>query len=356
MLGRTLILTDDVSRAGRLARNLGGDGDVSLHDLYGDAAPPSGAALIISDVSALTSESLRRLRQALAVVRGPETPFLALIHGNLGRGEIQASALGATKVLQASAASALLLNTVTALAAGATARPPGGGDLRHQATASRDAFVAIFRADGAPALATVESGAVLVNRAIRDAKVRDWLDVVASFDDATHRHCLSVAGLAADFARTLGLNDVDSRYLIKGALLHDIGKAKIPRAILNKPGPLTPEERCEMDRHPAIGHAMLLNGHYDALTLSVVRSHHEYLDGSGYPDGLRGQEIPDLVRLITISDIFAALIEARPYKAPKPAHEAYAILKAMGAKLDTDLVRAFGAVATACEMPYRASA
>ena len=355
-MGRTLILTDDVSRAGRLARNLGREGDVLLHDLYGDDAPPSGAALIISDVSALTSESVRRLRQALTVVRGTDTPFLALIHGNLGRGEIQATALGATKVLQASAASALVLNTVTALTAGGTARPPVRGELRHQATAARDAFATIFRASDTPALATVESGAVLVNEAIREANVRDWLDIVASFDDATHRHCLSVAGLAADFARTLGLNDTDSRYLIKGALLHDIGKAKIPRAILNKPAPLTPEERREMDRHPAIGHAMLLNGHYDALTLSVVRSHHEYLDGSGYPDGLRGREIPDLVRLITITDIFAALIEARPYKAPKPAQEAYAILKAMGAKLDSDLVRAFGVVAAACEMPYRASA
>jgi HD-GYP domain-containing protein (c-di-GMP phosphodiesterase class II) len=101
---------------------------------------------------------------------------------------------------------------------------------------------------------------------------------------------------------------------------------------------------------------MLLTGDYDALTLSVVRSHHEYLDGSGYPDGLRGAQIPDLVRLITICDIFAALIEARPYKAPKAPGDAYAILGSMKAKLDADLVRAFGAVAVACETPRRASA
>jgi HD-GYP domain-containing protein (c-di-GMP phosphodiesterase class II) len=101
---------------------------------------------------------------------------------------------------------------------------------------------------------------------------------------------------------------------------------------------------------------MLLTGDYDALTLSVVRSHHEYLDGSGYPDGLRGPQIPDLVRLITICDIFAALIEARPYKAPKSAPEAYAILRQMTAKLDVDLVRAFGEVAAACEPPRPASA
>jgi HD-GYP domain-containing protein (c-di-GMP phosphodiesterase class II) len=93
------------------------------------------------------------------------------------------------------------------------------------------------------------------------------------------------------------------------------------------------------------------------MTLAVVRSHHEYLDGSGYPDGLRAAEIPDLVRLITICDIYAALMEARPYKHPKSAREAFAILERMGTKLDGDLVRAFGRVAVACEaLPERASA
>ncbi|MGT2485287.1 HD-GYP domain-containing protein [Methylobacterium oryzae CBMB20] len=257
--------------------------------------------------------------------------------------------------MPASAASAMLLNAVAALT-NAAPSPPPTGTWRQHVDEARSAFVSLFRPDQVPPAAMVENGADLVNQAIREAKVRDWLKVVASFDDVTHRHCLSVAGIAAEFARVLGLNEADSRYLVKGALLHDIGKAKIPLAILNKPAPLTPTERAEMDRHPALGHAMLLTGDYDALTLSVVRSHHEYLDGSGYPDGLRGQQIPDFVRLITICDIFAALIEARPYKAPKSPREAYAILGSMTAKLDADLVRAFGAVAVACEAPRRASA
>jgi putative nucleotidyltransferase with HDIG domain len=353
-LGRTLILTDDLARAERLARNLGADGDVALHDLYGGAAPPAGAALVISDVSALTSESVRRLREALATARGPATPFLALVHGNLGRGEIQATALGATRVLPASVAAAMLMNAVATMTGGRIAAP--AGTLRAQAGEARDAFALMFRADSAPAPAIVDTGAALVNRAVREAKIRDWLRVVASFDDVTHRHCLSVAGLAAAFAGTLGLKDSDSRHLVKGALLHDIGKAKISLAILNKPAPLTPDERLEMDRHPALGHDMLRGESYDPLILSVVRSHHEFLDGSGYPDGLRGRDIPDLVRLITICDIFAALIEARPYKAPKSVHEAYAILERMGPKLDADLVRAFGPVAVACETPVRATA
>ena len=257
--------------------------------------------------------------------------------------------------MPASTASAMLLNAVAALT-NAAPSPPRTGNWRQNVNDARSAFVSLFRADQVPPAAMVENGADLVNQAIREAKVRDWLKVVASFDDVTHRHCLSVAGIAAEFARVLGLNEADSRYLVKGALLHDIGKAKIPLAILNKPAPLTPAERVEMDRHPALGHEMLLTGDYDALTLSVVRSHHEYLDGSGYPDGLRGAQIPDLVRLITICDIFAALIEARPYKAPKAPGDAYAILGSMKAKLDADLVRAFGAVAVACETPRRASA
>jgi putative nucleotidyltransferase with HDIG domain len=249
----------------------------------------------------------------------------------------------------------MLLNAVASVT-GSPGRSDKRSTLQHQAKEARTAFAAIFRADQVPSPVMVGSGAALVNRAIREAKIRDWLSVVANFDDVTHRHCLTVAGLAASFAQALGLNEADAFHLIKGALLHDIGKAQIPLAILNKPAQLTPEERREMARHPALGHEMLRGGPYDALTLAVVRSHHEYLDGSGYPDGLRDKEIPDLVRLITICDIFAALIETRPYKAPMSAGEAYAILERMGTKLDPDLVRAFGRVAVACEVPCRASA
>ena len=114
-MGRTLILTDDIVRAERLARSLGGGPSWILHDLYGEAEPPSGASLIISDVRALTSDAVLRLRRALAVARAGAIPFLALIHGSPGRGEIQAVALGATRTLPASATTAMLLTAVAAL-------------------------------------------------------------------------------------------------------------------------------------------------------------------------------------------------------------------------------------------------
>ena len=349
-MGLTLILTDDVARGERLARNFAGADYPVVHDLYGDVPPPSASGLIISDVSALTSESIRRLRAALARTRGEGVPYLHLIHGNVGRGEIQATALGATRALPATTAMAMLINAVASLSGerdGAVAedQPPNRVD------AARAAFAALFTAEAPPAKAAVALGADMVDRAIRESNIRGWLDMVARFDDVTHRHCLTVAGLAAAFAQALGLNDADAHRLIQGALLHDIGKARISRDILNKPGPLTTEERREIERHPALGHAMLLGGGYDALMLAVVRSHHEYLDGSGYPDGLRAAEIPDFVRLVTICDVFGALIEWRPYKVPKSAEQAFAIVSGMRSKLDADLVRAFGPVAASCTEP-----
>jgi putative nucleotidyltransferase with HDIG domain len=351
---RTLILTDDADRGQRLARNLGGGAHIAVHDLYGDEPAPAGAGLLIADVSAVTSESVLRLRRTLSAVRGEGVPLLYLIHGNVGRGEIQATALGATRSLPAMTATAMLLNAVAGLHAAVVKPPAAAGPQRHVEEA-RAAFSAIFRGNEPPAPPLVDSGTEIVSRAIRATRVRDWLDVVARFDDVTHRHCLTVAGLAAAFASALGLREVDAHRLTKGALLHDIGKARVPLAILNKPGPLTPEERREMDRHPVLGHEMLTGSGYDAMMLGVVRSHHEFLDGSGYPDGLAAGAIPDLVRLVTICDIFAALIEWRPYKAPKTAEQAYAALTGMGSRLDADLVRAFGPVAAACGSPMRAA-
>jgi HD-GYP domain-containing protein (c-di-GMP phosphodiesterase class II) len=101
-----------------------------------------------------------------------------------------------------------------------------------------------------------------------------------------------------------------------------------------------------MKRHPVIGYDLLKGvAGIDPEILDGVRHHHEYLDGSGYPDGLKAPEISDLVRLLTISDIFAALIESRPYRPPMPRHTAYEILFGMDGKLERSLVKAFRNVA-----------
>lgn len=173
-----------------------------------------------------------------------------------------------------------------------------------------------------------------------------WLDEVRRYHEGTFQHCLLVTGIAVAFGLDVGFSGGDVSRLGMAATLHDIGKARIPLAILDKPGRLDPEEEEIIKRHPAIGYDLLkgVRGISPEI-LDGVRHHHEYLDGSGYPDGLSGSQISDLVRLLTISDIFAALVEARPYKPPMPRQDAYQILCGMEGKLEGALVRAFRKVA-----------
>jgi len=189
-------------------------------------------------------------------------------------------------------------------------------------------------------------------RAVSDCGVYDWVQAVRQFDDATHQHCLIVAALAAAFSGALGMRVADRHRFTRAALLHGVGKIHVPIEILNKPGRLTHSEMVVMRTHAARGHAMLVNGPFDDELLAVVRSHHETLDGTGYPDGLKGWEIPDFVRLVTVCDVYGALIERRSYRAPMPGGEAYGILQGMVGQLDGDLTRAFRPIAAAFDPAF----
>nr|WP_210329369.1 HD domain-containing phosphohydrolase [Methylorubrum zatmanii] len=190
---------------------------------------------------------------------------------------------------------------------------------------------------------SVEQGIAPVLDAIHEGGLSRWLDEVWAYDDVTFQHCLLVSGTAAAFAQSLGLSMTDRQLLTRAALVHDVGKSRIPHAILNKPGRLDDDERAVMQTHAPIGHEILsASGGCDAVTLAVTRHHHEMLDGSGYPDGLCADEIGDPVRLLTICDIYAALIERRPYKTPMTTSEALSILSGMEGKLEGGLVQAFG--------------
>ena len=151
------------------------------------------------------------------------------------------------------------------------------------------------------------------------------------------------------FARGLGFSGGDQRRLFEAAHFHDVGKVHVPLAILDKPGALDRTERGVMEGHAEAGYDILASGDAVAGEIAeVARDHHEYLDGTGYPRGIGGHEIPDLTRIITICDIFAALIERRSYKAPKTVGQAYAILQSMDGKLDATLLRAFSNVVASC--------
>ncbi|TKW78250.1 MAG: HD domain-containing protein [Bradyrhizobium icense] len=183
---------------------------------------------------------------------------------------------------------------------------------------------------------------------IRRSGLNAWLDDVRRYHEGTFQHCLLVTGVAVGFALQIKFPDADVKRLGLAATLHDIGKARIPLAILDKPGCLDPGELEIMNRHPVIGYELLQAiPEMSPEILDGVRHHHEYLDGSGYPDKLVGSQISDLVRLLTISDIFAALVESRPYRPSMSRQDAYKILCGMEGKLEGALVRAFRSVALA---------
>ncbi|SDO46875.1 HDIG domain-containing protein [Methylobacterium phyllostachyos] len=341
-MGALLLITDDVQRGQRLARNLDARGPCHVHELYEDKLPPPQFDLIVSDIEALTSDALIRLRRVLAAMRGGEIPYLFLVHGNVARAEAQAQILGASATLSSTAGTQQLLD---ALGRMHVQIQPTPASVWKQATEARH-FLKQVLLSGAPITpAIADTGTDLVARAVGESGIYDWVRAVQQFDDATHQHCLLVAALAAAFSGVLGLRAADRHRLTKAALLHDVGKIHVPTQILNKPGKLTEAEMAVMRTHPVRGHAMLVGQGFEAVMLTVVRSHHEMLDGTGYPDGLTGWEIPDLVRLVTVCDVYGALIERRPYRAPMAGEKAYAILNGMTGRLDDDLVRAFRPIA-----------
>lgn len=345
-----LLLTDTPARGARLAKCLDALGTSLVVDLLDPLLkfdpPPSGSIhAVVSDVSFAGSRSLAGVKRYLDSLGSHRPPYLCLLHEDTLASRAKAQALGADRTLRADRATRLLADEVFPLLAETAEHHPS----MSQDVAKADAVLTrIFDLGSSGRTITPEvitAGADLIEEALRKADVRSWLDVVWRFDDATHQHCLLVAGLAAGFGMHLGLRPADCRQLTEAALLHDIGKSRIPLVILNKPGRLDAGEQALMRDHPVLGDEMLRGQGFPALMLTVVRSHHELLDGSGYPDGLWGDAIPDLVRLITICDIFGALIERRPYRAPMSGVEALTILEEMGDKLDRDLVRAFRPIA-----------
>jgi putative nucleotidyltransferase with HDIG domain len=194
------------------------------------------------------------------------------------------------------------------------------------------------------ARAMAERSGVVVDT-LKETGLSQWVLAVREHHDLTYQHCLLVTGTLVSFGRHLGVREADLQRLATGGLLHDVGKAGIPLDILDKPGALTAEERAIMQRHPSLGVARLM--HAEGIMndlLMLVRDHHEYLDGSGYPAGLQDASIPDTVRLLTIADIFAALIEKRAYKPPLSSEAAVAIMEKMHGKLDMALLRAVAPV------------
>ncbi|PVY75815.1 putative nucleotidyltransferase with HDIG domain [Tamilnaduibacter salinus] len=176
-----------------------------------------------------------------------------------------------------------------------------------------------------------------------NANAMFWLGRVRSEDAYTAEHCVRVAILAIGFGSSLGLNDADLTTLGLCGLLHDIGKLRVPDAILNKPGRLTPEEMAEMKRHTEYGYALLTKqGDFDPIVQDTTLSHHERMDGRGYPGGKPGSCISRFTRIVTIVDAFDAMTSDRTYQKGVSTADALRILfKNRGDQFDAELVEHF---------------
>jgi putative nucleotidyltransferase with HDIG domain len=141
-------------------------------------------------------------------------------------------------------------------------------------------------------------------------------------DPETGDHLSRVRVYAVELAREIGVCDRELECLRVAALLHDIGKLALPEEIISKPGRLTPEEFEKVKVHPIVGAEILQRVGFDPLVPAIVRAHHERWDGTGYPDGLRGDQIPLGARILSAVDAFDALSSDRSYRDALPLHEA----------------------------------
>jgi len=196
-----------------------------------------------------------------------------------------------------------------------------------------------------------------VRSLVRMKRYTDDLDSAASIittlavmiearDGYTEGHCHRIGNYATALGRSVGLSDDDLRTLHRGGFLHDIGMLAIPDGVLRKAGALEPEEYELIKSHTVVGDTLCGNLRSLQPVRPIVRHHHERLDGSGYPDGLRGAQIPLLAQIIGIVDVFDAVTTQRPYQRAKPTDEAIEVLRQQVRKgwRASDLVERFATI------------
>ena len=174
------------------------------------------------------------------------------------------------------------------------------------------------------------------------ATLEGWVDALDMRDKETEGHTQRVTILTERLARSMGVEGDELIQITRGALLHDIGKMAISDSILLKPGPLTEEERELMKQHPVHAHKMLNRIEFLRPAIDIPHYHHEKWDGTGYPAGLKGEDIPLAARIFPVVDVWDALTSNRPYRKGVPHDEVKARIKAdAGTHFDPSVVDAF---------------
>jgi len=175
-----------------------------------------------------------------------------------------------------------------------------------------------------------------------DATIEGWSRALDLRDKETEGHTQRVTEMTMKLACAMGLTDDQLTPLYRGALLHDIGKMGIPDSILLKPGPLTEEEWTIMRRHPGYAYQMLAPITYLRPALDIPHSHHEKWDGTGYPHGLKGEEIPLAARIFAVADVWDAMRSDRPYRQGWPEAQVREHIRSLaGTHFDPQVVDVF---------------
>lgn len=319
-----------------------------IHDI------PPGECQIF-DIDLHNPARLKEVKQWLA--KKPDKARVIVAIDETSRTErIQAYALGATEVIQRPVTSRalliLLLGDFSTLTQNPAQTPFSEfGSAAPVFRALENIFNSAYL-NGSIDLKKIHAAGELLITDIEARGLGSWIECMRHHDSITYQHTLIVTSVIIAFGQKLGFSKEDQKKLYLSGMLHDIGKARIPLSILEKPGPLNAEETAVMQRHPVYGYEALASApDIPDDVRDLVLHHHELLDGSGYPHGLGGEEISDLVRIMTISDIFGALIERRPYRPPMSGENAHRELINLRGKLDQDLVREFRSVVLLASRP-----
>ena len=197
----------------------------------------------------------------------------------------------------------------------------------------------------------------VATRTLRRANLSFASALVATLDARDHYtagHSAAVAIYARDIAVRMGLEEAEQDLIHLCGLVHDIGKIGLPPGLLEKEGKLTLEERRQMEKHSEIGEQILRNVDDYAEIAEIVRHHHERVDGNGYPDGVAGDDIPFLSRIISVADAYNAMTSDRPYRDALPSQVArLRLAQAVGTQFDTSVVAAFEAILATAAEDYR---
>jgi putative nucleotidyltransferase with HDIG domain len=349
---RLLLASDRSDQSSELANILQSVGEVeSIATSDIPETPARQVSSIVVDINLRSPESVQRVRNKLRGEAYRSMPRLFVLADALHHASMQAWALGATDTISRPFDAVSILHRIRSAfpdSANYDATDRGKA-LNRGVEAAHAVIVKIF--EGLPAGEPLTFDEIVqaeskILKAIKHTSLREWLTTVGCHHVDSYRHCLFVTGFAVAFAQNLGMREDDQRRLARAALLHDVGKAFVPVAILDKPSALSADEMKEIREHPRRGYdALAAQGGFPAEMLDVVLHHHELLDGSGYPNGLAGNQISDIVRLTTIVDIYAALVEKRAYRLPFTHARAFALMEGMGGKLDQQLLQAFRPVA-----------